>query len=71
MGKTSVSLASLLHYILLMPGEIEITKDVRRVKLKRNPKNPGLMNNLESALEKLNALKIQHLDGRQISFELI
>jgi hypothetical protein len=71
MGKTSMSLASLLHYILLMPGEIEITKDVRRVKLKRNPKNPGLMNKLEPALEKLNALKIQHLDGRQISFELI
>jgi hypothetical protein len=71
MGKTSMSLASLLHYILLMPGEIEITKDVRRVKLKRNPKNHGLMNKLEPALEKLNALKIQHLDGRQISFKLI
>jgi hypothetical protein len=29
------------------------------------------MNKLEPALEKMNELKIQHMDGRRISFVLI
>ena len=70
MGKSSMSLSKLLHRILLIPAEIELTKDVRRVKLRRNPKDPGLMEKLAPALQKLNELRIQHLDERRIEFVL-
>jgi transposase len=71
MGRSSMSLSKLLHRILLMPAEIELTKDVRRVKLQRNPKIPKVMEKLEPALERLNALRIQHLDQRRIDFVLM
>jgi hypothetical protein len=70
MGKSTMSLAKLLHNILLMPAEIELTKDVRRVKLRCNPKDPEVMEKLAPALERLNDLKIQHLDRRRIEFLL-
>jgi hypothetical protein len=70
MGKSRMSLAKLLHNILLMQAEIELTKDVRRVRLRRNPKDPEVMKILEPALEHLNELKIQHLDQRRIEFVL-
>jgi hypothetical protein len=53
-----------------MPAEIELTKDIRRVKLQRNPKDPELMEKLAPALQKLNELRIKHLDDRQIEFVL-
>src|SRR5437660_1336652 len=62
LGRSSMSLSKLLHTILLMPAEIELTKEVRRVKLRRNPKDPEGMKKLEPALERLNELRIQHLD---------
>ena len=62
--------SKLLHTILLMPAEIELTKDVRRVRLKRNPKDQENMDKLEPALQRLNELRIQHLDQRQIEFVL-
>src|SRR2546429_6240901 len=64
LGRSSMSLSKLLHTILLMPAEIELTKEVRRVKLRRNPKDPEGMKKLEPALERLNELRIQHLDQR-------
>jgi hypothetical protein len=70
MGKSSMSLAKLLHMILLMPAEVELTQDVRRVKLRRNLKDPEGMEKLEPALERLNELRIQHLDERRIEFVL-
>jgi hypothetical protein len=70
MGKSSMSLARFLHTILLMPAEIELTKDVRRVKLQRNPKDPKGMKKLEPALQRLNELRVQHLDERRIEFVL-
>jgi hypothetical protein len=70
MGKNTMSLSKLLHAILLMPAEIELTKDIRRVKLQRNPKDPELMEKLVPALERLNELQIQHLDQRRIEFVL-
>jgi transposase len=70
MGKSSMSLSKLLHRILLMPAEIELTKDVRRVTLQRNPKIPKVMEKLELALQRLNELRIQHLDERRIEFVL-
>jgi hypothetical protein len=66
--KHTMSLAQFLHSILLMPAEIELTKDIRRIRLKRNPKDPEGMVRLEPALQHLNDLQIQHLDGRRIEF---
>jgi hypothetical protein len=54
-----------------MPAEIELTKDVRRIRLKRNTKDPESMIKLEPALQQLNELKVQHLDGRRIEFLLV
>jgi transposase len=70
MGNMPMSLARLLHSILLLPAEIELTETVRRVKLQRNLKDPELMEKLELALDRLNKLKIQHLDERRIEFSL-
>jgi transposase len=69
--RRSMSLAKFLHNILLMPAEIEITKDARRVRLERNPKDPECMEHLQSALSRLNELNIQHLDGKRIDFSFI
>ena len=65
-----MALSQLLHTILLMPAEIELTKDIRRVRLKRNRKDPENMEKLEPGLQRLNELRIQHLDQRQIEFVL-
>jgi len=70
LGRSSMASSKLLHTILLMPAEIELTKDVRRVRLKRNPKDQENMDKLEPALQRLNELRIQHLDQRQIEFVL-
>ena len=68
MGKSSTSLSKLLHTILLLPAEIELSNYVRRVKLQRNPKSPEVMKKLKPALERLNALCTLHLDKRRIEF---
>ena len=67
----SMALAQFLHNILLMPAEIELTKDVRRIRLKRNPKDPECMARLEPALQRLNDLNIRHLDGKRIEFVVV
>jgi transposase len=69
--KHTMALSKLLHSILLMSAEIELTKDIRRIRLKRNLKDPEGMERLEPALRKLNDLNIQHLDGRRIEFKLV
>ena len=71
MGKSTMSLARFLHTILLLSAEIELTEDVRRVKLQRNPKDPEGMAQLTPALERLNQLKIQDLDHRRIELALV
>jgi transposase len=70
LGNSSVSLAKLLHTVLLMPAEIELTKDVRRVKLRASAKDPEGTEKLKPALEQLNKLRVQHLDQRRIEFVL-
>jgi len=66
-----MTLSKLLHNILLMPAEIELTRDIRRIMLKGNLKDPEGMRKLEPALQKLNDLQIQHLDGRRMEFSLV
>ena len=69
--KHTMSLVQFLHNILLMPAEIEKTKDIRCIRLKRNPKDPEVMARLEPALQLLNDLRIKHLDGRLIEFTVV
>lgn len=71
MPKHTMALSKLLHNILLMSAEIELTKDIRRIRLKRNLKDPEGMERMEPALQKLNDLQIQRLDGRRIEFALV
>jgi hypothetical protein len=66
-----MSLSKLLHTILMLPAEVELTKEVRRVKLQRNLKDKGTMAKLEPALQKLNALGIKHPYRRRIEFSLL
>jgi len=70
LGRYPMSLVTFFHSILLLPAEIELTKDVRRIKLKRNPRDPESMARLTTALPRLNKLKIQHLDGKRLEFAL-
>src|SRR5437899_5834878 len=69
--KHPMSLARLLHAILMMPAEIRLTKDARRVLLKRNPKDRPMMKLLESALHRLADLKIRDLSERDIEFKSV
>ena len=68
MGKRSMSLAQFLHNILLMPAEIQLTQQVRRIYLTRNPKDGETMAMLAPAIQRLNGFKVQDLDGRRIEF---
>jgi hypothetical protein len=70
LGNRSMSLAQFLHNLLLMPAEIQLTKRVRRIQLRRNLKDPESMAMLERALKRLNGLEIQDLDERKIEFAL-
>jgi hypothetical protein len=70
LGKRSMSLARFLHHILLLPAEIQLTKQVRRVRLTPNPKDPESMALLAPALQRLNGFRIHDLDGRRIEFEM-
>jgi len=71
LGKRSMSLAQFLHNLLLMPAEIQLTKRVRRIQLRRNPKDPESMAMLEVALKRLNELEIQDLEERKIEFAIL
>lgn len=71
MKNRRISLTKLLHSILLLHAEIELTKNVRHVRLHRNPKDPKGMARLEKALQRLNNLEVRHLDGKRIQFSLI
>jgi hypothetical protein len=70
LGQRSMSLTQLLHTILLLPGEIQLTARRRLVRLERNPKDPQTMALLAPALDRLNAWQIHDLDDRTIEFAL-
>jgi transposase len=70
LGGQPMSLARLFHSVLMLPAKIELTDDVRRVVLTRNHKDPDMMEQLDSALRRLNDLRINDLKGRRIEFQL-
>lgn len=71
LGGYPMSLVTFFHSILLLPAEIELTKDIRHIRLKRNPRDPKSMGRLTTALQRLNNLEIQYHDGQRIEFTLI
>ena len=68
MGPTCFS--TLMQSILLLDGEIEETAAMRKVTLKRNSKDPVMMERLEAALVKLNSLPLRTLSGKIYQFAL-
>jgi transposase len=66
----TLTLASLLHRIFLLPATIEQTKEQRRIYLKRNRKDKATMALLEQVLPKLNQLNLRHTSGRRLEFFL-
>jgi hypothetical protein len=68
--KSKMSLGRLFNAIFMLPGRIELTDELRRVILTRNPKDPATMEQLEAALQRLTNLAIRDLDDRRIEFQL-
>jgi transposase len=68
--KSKMSLNRLFSDLLMLPAQIELTDEIRRVILRRNPKDPALMEQLDSALTLLTNLGIKDLEGRKIELQL-
>ncbi len=66
----SLSFTTLMQSVLLLDGEIEETTEHRYVVLKQNLKEPAMMEKLEVALAKLNALSPRTLSGKHYHFSL-
>jgi len=66
-----VSMVMLLHRIVHLQATIEESNEVRKIKLKRNDKDPEMMQKLSFALEKLNRLRIQGPRGKYMEFSLM
>ena len=66
-----ISMVMLLHRIIHLQATIEESNEVRKVKLKRNDKDPEMMRKLSFALEKLNRLRIQGPRGKYMEFFLV
>jgi len=68
MGPTSFS--TLMQSVLLLDGEVEETQEQCKVVLKRNLKEPVMMERLEAGLEKLNTLDLLTVTGKRYRFSL-
>ncbi|KAF5429985.1 hypothetical protein C5S39_08255 [Candidatus Methanophagaceae archaeon] len=68
---SSLSFTSLMQSVLLLNGDIEETTKHRKVVLKRNPKEPAIMEKLEVALAKLNTLSPRTPSGKHYHFSLL
>ena len=62
--------STLMQSILLLDGEVEETEKMRKVILKRNPKDPMIMEQLELALAQINNLSLHTLTGKVYQFLL-
>lgn len=66
-----LSFSTLMQSVLLLEGDVEETRELRKVALMRNPKDPVMMKKLEDALAKLKALSLRTLSGRHYQFSLL
>lgn len=70
LGMGPTCFATLMQSILLLDGEFEETKKMRKVIINRNRKDLIMMERLESALAKLNSLSLRTLSGKRYYFVL-
>ena len=65
-----LSFSTLMQSVLLLDGEVEETREQRMVILKRNRKDPVMMERLEAGLAKLNTLSLSTITGKRYRFSL-
>ena len=70
LGISRLSLVSLLANVLLLPGRVAETNAFKHVRLEQNKNDPSTMRRLAEAIKKLNAMDIQTLTGKRITFAL-
>ena len=70
LGGQPIGLVMLLHRLIQLPAEVEETKDSRRITLQNNEQDPTMMEPLQHAIDKLNALEIRGPKGKIIYFSL-
>jgi len=68
LGGEPISMVSLIHRVIHLHATIEETKDVREIILQDNHQDPTMMKNLQSAVIKLNGLKIRGPKGKVMNF---
>jgi transposase len=65
-----MSLTTLMQSVLLLDGDVEETRELRKIVMIRNPKEPEMMEKLEAAVGKFNALSLRTLSGKLYQFSL-
>ncbi len=70
LGRTSLSMVSLLHRIIHLPAVIEETEHTRNVRLRYNKKDRTMMKKLQSAIEKINSLQVHGPRDKLMQFSL-
>ena len=65
-----LSFSTLMQSVLLLDGDVEETREQRMVVLKRNRKDPVMMERLEAGLAKLNTLSLSTITGKRYRFSL-
>ena len=69
-GKNSISMNRLVHSILHLPAVVEETKEIKKVTLKYNEKDPEIMEKLHEAICKINELGLKTLNGKTVVFSV-
>ncbi len=64
------SYMTFMQSVLLLEGDVEETRERRRVVLKRNEKDPVVMETLEAALAKFAGVSLHTLSGKKYEFSL-
>jgi transposase len=70
MGHEKFELLTLFESIFQLDGDAFINDEEKRIVLEMNPKEPGLMKNLNKGLSILNEMRIYDPDGRSIQFDM-
>lgn len=66
-----MTLQRLFEVIFDLQGEVRIENGCRNIFIKRNPKQPEVMKKLELALDSINHMRIEDLNGCMYNFKLL
>lgn len=70
MNNERFELLTLYESIFQLEGNVIITDKEKRISLKKNEKEPKVMEKLKKCIKKLNSMKIKDLEGRIIQFAI-